>query len=540
MQFWIKRTFLLAMVAIAALALQIELRAAMDVLWLDFDMKNIPEPKDRGANFYDNFFREQLFEEGKQDLDVPRWFRYLAGVPKPAMNVNTVEEVPDSSWFTNRHHLRHMNIEELARGPNRGAAPDFDQATITKAKNSGVTVGLQLKDKKGDTYFVKFDQAEWPELQSSAELISTKILYAAGYNVPENYLAYVRPDRLIIGDGIQLTSEDLTSMFLKVARMPDGRYRVLASKMLEGKPKGPFAHIGIRHDDPNDLIPHEHRRELRGLRVIASWINHWDMKEEQSLDMYVEEHGRKFLRHYLIDFGSTLGGGQHPLEGFRGHQHVFDFGDIMHELFTLGIHDSVDEKEGVAIAPQVGMFSSKNFDPENWKTTYPVMAFQNMTDEDAFWAMRIILSFSETELRKIVETAEYTDPKTTDYILQTLLERRRIVADHWLRQVNPIARFSVERRGQDIALKFRDFMIDLNLADSAETEYVYRVKGNGFKSDERTVRDALVPVDQKAVGDEPIAVTIRTRRAGTDRDPVTIYLFPKPGGEFIIGRISRG
>src|SRR4029077_3934736 len=134
------------------------------------------------------------------------------------------------------------------------------------------------------------------------------------------------------------TREDLAKMLENVKQSPDGTYRVLASKILKGVPKGPFPYVGLRKDDPNDLIPHEHRRELRGLRVIASWINHWDMKEENGLDMYVEEHGRKFLRHYLIDFGSTMGAGQHPEEYFHGREYVFDSVSILKELFTLGLH----------------------------------------------------------------------------------------------------------------------------------------------------------------------------------------------------------
>jgi hypothetical protein len=520
------------------------------VLWLDFDMKNIPEPKEREAGIYDAFFREQLIEEGKQDLDVPRWFRALAGHPKPAADVNAVDEVPDSSWYTNRHHLRKMTIDQLVRGPNQSSGPDFDHATITKAKNSGVTPGMQLKDEKGDTYLIKFDHAEYPELQSGAEVISTKILYAAGYNVPENYIAYINPDRLQIREGLEFTDaskktrpftlEDLTEMLKRVAKRSDGRYRVLASKILSGKPKGPFAHIGIRRDDPNDLIPHEHRRELRGLRIIASWINHWDMKEDNGLDMYVEEHGRKFLRHYLIDFGSTLGAGQTPTEYFHGHEYAFDFHSVMKEMFTLGFYESPDEKQGTVISPQVGMFSSNDFNPEGWKTTYPVMAFQNMTDEDAFWATRIILSFSEPELRAIVETAKYSDPRNTDYVLGTLLERRRMVAEHWLRRVNPLAYFSVETRPEGIALNFHDLMVDSNLAAGAMTEYVYQIKSHRDTSEEKTTRDPLVLVDRKTLGDEPVAITIRTIRDGTNRDPVTVYLIPQPNEKFVIGRISRG
>src|SRR5438105_3378881 len=249
MRFRTKWVFLLIAAAAAAVAFHVEIQAAMDVLWRDFDMKDIAEPKARDANFYDNFFHEQLFEEAKQELDLPRWFRAVDGHPKPAMNVNAVDEVPDSSWFTNRHYLRHMSIADLVRGPNKGNdAPDFSGATITKAKTVGITPGMQLKDAKGDSYLIKFDHKDNPELLSAAEVMSTKILYAVGYNVPENYIAYIRPDRLKVGENVQITEgttkrpmqqSDLEKMLENAAKLPDGRYRVLASKILSGKPKGP-------------------------------------------------------------------------------------------------------------------------------------------------------------------------------------------------------------------------------------------------------------------------------------------------------------
>jgi hypothetical protein len=68
---------------------------------------------------------------------------------------------------------------------------------------------------------------------------------------------------------------------------------------------GPFSYTGRRGDDPNDIYAHEHRRELRGLYVVGSWINHADMKEENTLDMYGPESGQ--ITHYLIDFGASMG-----------------------------------------------------------------------------------------------------------------------------------------------------------------------------------------------------------------------------------------
>jgi hypothetical protein len=105
-----------------------------------------------------------------------------------------------------------------------------------------------------------------------------------------------------------MTERDLDALLHQAARRTDGRYRVVASKAVEGRPLGPFSYYGVRPDDPNDTIPHEHRRSLRGLRMFAAWINHVDVRSENSLDTVVRnETGLNVVRHHLIDFNATLG-----------------------------------------------------------------------------------------------------------------------------------------------------------------------------------------------------------------------------------------
>ena len=87
-----------------------------------------PETQDASAAqpwdidlFYDLTY--QLFVTPRR---VPAYVR--------AQNVNTVDEVPDSSWFTNRVGTRPVTIEEAVRGPVVGPAPVPTQWTLTREK----------------------------------------------------------------------------------------------------------------------------------------------------------------------------------------------------------------------------------------------------------------------------------------------------------------------------------------------------------------------------------------------------------------------
>ena len=70
---------------------------------------------------------------------------------------------------------------------------------------------------------------------------------------------------------------------------------------LDGKPIGRIRFAGTRPDDPNDIFPHEHRRELRGLSVFAAWLNHDDSRSVNTMDTLVREGSRSIVRHHLID-----------------------------------------------------------------------------------------------------------------------------------------------------------------------------------------------------------------------------------------------
>src|SRR4051812_18250122 len=58
-----------------------------------------------------------------------------------AQNLNTIDEVPDSSWFTNRIGTKPLSLNEIVRGPIVGAPPDPSRWVIVRQKASGVHPG---------------------------------------------------------------------------------------------------------------------------------------------------------------------------------------------------------------------------------------------------------------------------------------------------------------------------------------------------------------------------------------------------------------
>jgi len=397
-------------------------------------------------------------------------------VDKRAVNVNTIDEVPDSSWFTNRQGRRARSVAELVQGPDLGTGPAAGPWTIISDKSEGVTPGLVIRDSAGATYFVKFDPPSNPEMASGAEIISTKFLHAAGYHVPENYIATVRHDALTIGEGARITDADgrernmkpgdLDAVLRKAARHPDGSYRVLASKRLPGIEVGRFRYYGTRSDDPNDIFPHEHRRELRGLSVFAAWLNHDEALSRNTLDMLDHDGARRTVRHHLIDFGSTLGSGSTQAQTTRaGNEYVWDARPTFVTMLTLGLYVRPWIKIDYPDIPAVGRFEGNYYMPQLWKPEYPNPAFANARPEDRFWAARIIATLSDDAVKATVGTAKYSDPRAGDYMTNTLLARKSKVLLEWLNATNPIVNPALSDSG---ALTFENAAEQAGVAKPAE------------------------------------------------------------------------
>lgn len=373
-----------------------------------------------------------------------------------AVNVNTIDEVPDSSWFTNRSRL---TVDDYVRGPNTSGGPAPGAWTVVSGKSDGITPGFTVRDSAGTTWFIKFDPPSNPEMATGAEIIATKLFWAAGYHVPENYLAVLDPATLTVdaratmrdavGTRQPLTRDGVDRLLAQGARRADGRYRVIASRQLTGRPVGPFKYYGTRPDDPNDIFPHEHRRELRGLRAFSAWLNHDDSRSVNTLDTLVEVDGRHVLRHHLIDFGSTLGSASVTAQKPRaGNEYIWEARPTLLTMLSFGFWVRPWIKVRYPDYPAVGNIEAAYFWPERWKPEYPNAAFRNARADDLFWAARRVMAVPDEAIRAVVASAEYSDRGAADYLADVIIARRDKVGLRWLTGVNPLADFVLDGDGR--------------------------------------------------------------------------------------------
>lgn len=499
------------------------------LVWRDNDDFDIPEPAfdDSAKNEWsDNAYWSVVFQAQKA-LDIGWLLRKARVLPREqAVNVNALDEVPDSTWFTNRHGSRRMELGELAAGPP-GAQPS---PPLTVLENrSRRRPSFVVRDALGASLHLQFDPLSLPGIRTNGDLLVSRLLYAAGYNVAPHRLLTLDPQELSLARGATsldrynhprpLTAERFDELLESIPRNVDGKLLANARLAIAGQPKGPWSFYGTRKDDPNDTVRHEDRRELRGLRLFMAWLNNTDTRRRNRVDTYTEVNGRRFLAHYLMGFSSALGSARDTSKGaYSGSVYRIDPGYVLSTWATLGIEISPNERAAPVSYPSVGFFDSLAFDPFGWRPDYPVAAFEKLTARDAFWAAKIITAFTDEDVRAIVASGYFPEPGAAEYMVRMLCLRRDSIglACFDLALVNPLDSFEVVEG----ALLFDDLAVDRGYARASDTSYRIRLDDGH----ERITSLARVPL-----GESQVEVRIETSRGQGWSPPLRVRLAPLAG-----------
>ena len=392
-----------------------------------------------------------------------------------AKNINTVDEVPDGPFFANRAGRVPLTPALVARAANTSAGPAAGPWTVVSAKSDGVTPGFTIRDPANQLWFVKFDPPGWRAMATGSEIVAAKLFWAAGYHTAEYHIAQLKPANLVIGKDTRITPpgetsrhmqpSDIAWLLSRADRDADGSYRVILSKATPGRPVGRITFHGTRADDPNDVVPHEHRRELRGYFVFAAWLNHVDAKGINSLSSLVTENGRSFIRHYLLDFGSALGSAAvGPREGWEGYEALVEQpGEIGARVLSLGFKIPKWRTQDYFESPAIGRLprDHSEWDPQSWWPHITNAAFRHMRSDDTFWAATKIAAISDDMIKAAVTEAKFDNPAAEAFLAKAISDRRLRILQAFLPKVNPLVDLAIT----DGRLTFRNLAVEAAVAD---------------------------------------------------------------------------
>ena len=220
---------------------------AADPMWEDRDQNHTTQ---RPESFYSG-----LLADGADQM-LFRPISYIWSFPRPgeAANVNAIDEIPNSAWFTNRIGMHELTPERVARGAC-GDTPTLTTDTgpweVSAAKPNGANPGFFIKAGDGHRYLLKFDGPQQPTRATGSDVIGSKIFWAAGYFTPCNEVVHFDPKHLriaedataetIFGEDRPITQADVDKVLAKALRSKDGLLRASPRASCPVAPSGPSA-----------------------------------------------------------------------------------------------------------------------------------------------------------------------------------------------------------------------------------------------------------------------------------------------------------
>jgi hypothetical protein len=490
------------------------------------------------------------------------------GVPVSgeAVNVNSLDEVPDSAWFTNRRRLRSDSdpllgacVPSLILDPDGSAEGSW---VVDHGKEDGAASGFRVTVPGKGKYMFKADPASQPELQTAASVVGAAIYHGAGFNTACEQIVYFKPSLLKLAPGLHYrhnTLEDLIDFDRKaldrvLASCPrrGELVRMHASAWIPGYVLGPFHYDGTRSDDPSDVIPHENRRDLRGLRLLAAWTDNVDSRDANSDDTWfadrrtVPDASPGHVVHYCMDFSHTMGPdfGDRQRTERLGYAYLYDWVDMAEDFLGLGIpRRPWFRPPGDPGYELFRNFEVHSFVPDEWKMQWGNPAYTRMTEHDGAWMARILARFTPEQVRGFATMAQFSDPKNTAHLADVLEGRLIRILDRYLTRLSPIGELRVEGRNR---------LCGINLAESRSVRESSRfrytagwsrggtlpveVRGGG----EICVPLPIVATDGKPADDSPERYVRVSVDDGMAQAPLLAYLYDLgPARGYFLAGVER-
>jgi hypothetical protein len=380
----------------------------------------------------------------------------LEAVPA-AGDVNSIDEVPHSSWFVPRN----VEVGAMARGPDGVGPPRPPFTVLGEGAHAVASSGFTVSDARGERYEMLIDPADRPEMRTGALAIAARLAWAFGFHTPDAYVTHVRPEHFWRSEA---GTPDVPAILTSGAPPVQGSFRVTALSIPPSVWLGYAEESGTRGDDPNDVVAHEDRRVVRSLQVFASWISLSGLGPSKTMDRYLGAPREGHVVHFLVGLDDALGADEvvrvTDLPPGQGG------GSPFVRLLTLGLAPNPARRPTQVEIPALGELDAE-VDPEGFLPSTPYAPIERLTSADGYWAAKRIAALSAAHIALAIEAGKISDRRAQRALQSALEARRDRVASHWFERVTPLDLKKIEAT----QLTLRDEAIYYGWATAETTDY---------------------------------------------------------------------
>lgn len=354
-----------------------------------------------------------------------------------ARDVNTLDEVPASSWYHHDGHLRSY----APKGPP--VAPWT--VRLGEASPSGRDDAVVIEDARGVPYELIEDPMGHEGMTTGTMAIASRLVHALGYRTPE----------------------------VHVVQNHEGK-RVAAMQWPVGTDLGPTPIASTREDDPNDRIPHVDRRSLRSLRVLAAWLQIGRLRPRMLRDAYLGEDGKGHVQHFIVGLDGALGVDHFKAAEAFARDPDREDGNFFFRVFTLGLSPKPPGILPTTPFRSVGLLA-EHVDPGRYPMGPPFEPHDRVQSADRYWMAKHIAAMPPSTIDAALAAGKLSTTATS-WLRERLEQRRAEVVAWGLDVTSPCEVASLRKlsRGRT-AVVLHDLGIEDGFVPPVERTYRWKV-----------------------------------------------------------------
>ena len=280
-----------------------------------------------------------------------------------------------------------LNLVYGAGGAEHAPDPNGTY-TFDKEDMEGTSPKFDVKDGNGTKWRIKLGQ------EPQAETAATRLLWAAGYFVDEDYYL---PEVKVAGLPKLHRGQEFVS--------GDG---IVRRARLERKDKE-IKKIGNWDWFKN---PFTGTKELNGLRVMMSLLNNWDLKVINN-SIYVVDGERRYV---VSDAGATFGKTGNSISRSKSNLKGYEESKFINKETPEEVDFVMHSRPFILTAVNAPNYSKRS-NMEN--------VTKHIPRADAKWLGQLLGQLSENQIRDCFRTSGYTDDEVDGYTKEV---QRRIAA----------------------------------------------------------------------------------------------------------------